>query len=70
MLEKLPALLWLLAWTSGGLLLAASAFRLPRRLIFGAGLALGARTHCLNRPLSIYPKVVWDKWLQSFPLPL
>jgi len=42
MLDKFLFLLWFLAWTSGGLLLAASAFRLPRRLILGAGLALGA----------------------------
>lgn len=44
MLEKFLFLLWLLAWASGGLLLAASAFRLPSRFIFGVGLALGAVT--------------------------
>ena len=41
MLEKLLFLLWLLTWTLGGLLLASS-LRLPRRLILGVGLTLGA----------------------------
>jgi len=44
MLDKLIFLLWLLIWTLGGLLLASSAFHLPRRLVFGVGLTLGAVT--------------------------
>lgn len=44
MLDKLPFLLWLLTWTLGGLLLASSALRLPRRFILGVGLTLGAVT--------------------------
>ena len=44
LLELIPFALWLLAWTIGGLLLADSTFRLPRRFVFGAGLALGAVT--------------------------
>src|SRR3989304_4649921 len=44
MLDKFLFLLWLLAWSAGGLLLASATFRLPRRLVFGAGLALGAVT--------------------------
>lgn len=43
-MEKLLFPLWLLAWALGGLLLASSAFHLPRRLIFGVGLTLGAVT--------------------------
>jgi hypothetical protein len=57
MLEKLLFLLWLLTWTSGGLLLASSAFHLPRRLIFGVGLTLGAVTQ------------VWFANLIAFILP-
>jgi hypothetical protein len=44
MLEKFLFILWLLTWTLGGLFLASAAFHLPRRLIFGVGLALGAVT--------------------------
>ena len=44
MLDKLLFLLWLLTWTFGGLLLASATFHLPRRLIFGVGLTLGAVT--------------------------
>ncbi|MBI5935017.1 MAG: hypothetical protein HY867_15030 [Chloroflexi bacterium] len=57
MLEKLPFLLWLLAWTSGGLLLASSALLLPRRFILGVGLTLGAVTQ------------VWFANLLGFLLP-
>ncbi len=42
-MEKFLFLLWLLTWTSGGLLLASS-LHLPRRLILGVGLTLGAVT--------------------------
>ena len=42
LLELIPFLLWLLSWTIGGWLLADAALRLPRRFIFGVGLALGA----------------------------
>ncbi|MFZ5858979.1 MAG: hypothetical protein ACOYZ6_19300 [Chloroflexota bacterium] len=42
-MEKLLFLLWLLTWTLGGLLLASS-LHLPRRLILGVGLTLGAVT--------------------------
>jgi len=44
LLALIPFLFWFLAWSAGGLLLADSVFRLPRRLIFGVGLALGAVT--------------------------
>lgn len=44
MLEKLLFLLWLLIWTIGGLLLASATFHLPRRLVFGVGITLGAVT--------------------------
>ena len=44
MLDKFLFLLWLLAWSTGGLLLASATFRLPRRLVFSVGLALGAVT--------------------------
>ncbi len=42
MLDKLLFILWFLTWSAGGLFFASSAFRLPRRLVFGVGLALGA----------------------------
>ena len=57
MLDKLLFLLWLLTWTLGGILLASSAFHLPRRLIFGVGLTLGAVTQ------------VWFANLLGFILP-
>ncbi len=56
-MEKLLFLLWLLTWALGGLLLASAAFRLPRRLIIGVGLALGAVTQ------------VWFANLLGFILP-
>jgi hypothetical protein len=43
-MDKLLFLLWLLTWALGGLILASAAFHLPRRLIFGVGIALGAIT--------------------------
>jgi hypothetical protein len=42
MLDKLLFFLWFLTWSAGGWLLASSTFHLPRRLVFGVGLALGA----------------------------
>lgn len=57
MLDKLLFLLWLLTWTIGGLLLASAAFHLPRRLILGVGLTLGAVTQ------------VWLANLLGFVLP-
>jgi hypothetical protein len=42
MIDKMLFLLWILSWSAGGWLLASATFRLPRRLVFGAGLALGA----------------------------
>jgi hypothetical protein len=56
MLDKLLFLLWLLTWTFGGLLLASS-LRIPRRLILGVGLTLGAVTQ------------VWFANLLGFLLP-
>lgn len=56
-MDKLLFLLWLLAWTLGGLLLACAAFHLPRRLTFAVGLALGAVTQ------------VWFANLLGFILP-
>jgi hypothetical protein len=44
MMDKLLFLFWILAWSAGGLLLASATFHLPRRLVFGVGLALGAVT--------------------------
>lgn len=43
-MDKLIFLLWLLSWSAGGLLLASAAFHLPRRLILGVGITLGAVT--------------------------
>lgn len=42
-MDKLLFLLWLLTWALGGLLLASS-LHLPRRLVLGVGLTLGAVT--------------------------
>jgi hypothetical protein len=42
LLGLIPFLLWFLTWSLGGWLLVDSVFRLPRRLVFGVGLALGA----------------------------
>ena len=42
LLGLIPFLLWFLAWSLGGWLITDSVFHLPRRLIFGVGLALGA----------------------------
>jgi hypothetical protein len=42
MADKLLFLLWLIIWSVGGCLIASTAFHLPRRLVFGVGIALGA----------------------------
>ncbi|MCC7511562.1 MAG: hypothetical protein IT296_02815, partial [Anaerolineae bacterium] len=74
MLDKFLFLLWFLAWTSGGLLLAASAFRLPRRLILGAGLALGATTQAWFANLLAFllpaPAAFWGGALLTLALGL
>ncbi len=44
MVDKLLFLLWFFTWSAGGWLLASATFHLPRRLVFGVGLALGAVT--------------------------
>ena len=42
MVDKLLFSFWVITWSAGGWLLASSAFHLPRRLVFGVGLAIGA----------------------------
>ena len=42
MVDKLLFCLWVITWSMGGWLLASYAFHLPRRLVFGVGLAIGA----------------------------
>jgi hypothetical protein len=40
--DKFLFLIWILTWAAGGWLIASQVFRLPRRLVFAAGLALGS----------------------------
>lgn len=74
MLDKLLFLLWLLTWTSGGLLLVSATFRLPRRLVFSVGLALGAVTQAWFANLLGFllpaPAAFWGGALVTFALAL